>query len=128
MEKEGSALADRPPMIAADELLSGGKRISLIGSGERFRRLRKAIHTHFQVKTLEMYNDIQFDQARTLILDVLDDPKNHQKHAHRYVSVHMRGVCVALAYVTPDILHLSSCVSHMASRAPRPSMIQTSLK
>ena len=128
MEKEGSALADRPPMIAADELLSGGKRISLMGSGERFRRLRKAIHSHFQVKALEMYNDTQFDQARTLILDILDDPKNHQKHAHRYVSVHsMCGFCVALAYVAPDIPHLSSYVLHMASRAPRLSMIRTSL-
>jgi hypothetical protein len=128
MEKEGSALADRPPMIAADELLSGGKRISLIGSGERFRRLRKAIHTHFQVKALEMYNGIQSDQAKTLILDILDDPRNHQKHAHRYVSVHtMCEVCVGLAYVT-DIPHLSSCVLHMASRAPRLSMIQTLLR
>ena len=100
MEKEGSALADRPPMIAADELLSGGKRVTLIGSGERFRRLRKTIHTHFQVKALEMYKDTQFDQARTLILDILDDPENHQKHTHRYVSVYtVCGVCVALTYV-----------------------------
>ena len=106
MEKEGSALADRPPMIAADELLSGGKRVTLVGSGERFRRLRKAIHTHFQVKALEMYKDTQFDQARTHILDILDDPENHQKHAHRYVSVHtVCGVCVALTYVL-QIFHI----------------------
>ena len=88
MEKEGSALADRPQMIAANELLSGGKRITLIGSGERFRRLRKAIHTHFQAKAVVLYKDTQIEQARTLVLDILDDPKNHQKHVHQYMSVY----------------------------------------
>ena len=91
MEKESGALVDRPPMIAANELLSGGKRITLVGSGERFRRLRKAVHTHFQVKAVETYKDIQFEQARTLILDILNDPKDHQKHTHRQVSVCCMG-------------------------------------
>ncbi|KAF8553247.1 hypothetical protein OG21DRAFT_1270367 [Imleria badia] len=45
MGKGGSALADHPSMVAANELLSGNKRITLIGTGERFRRLRKAIHS-----------------------------------------------------------------------------------
>ena len=135
MEKEGSALADRPPMIAADELLSGGKRVTLIGSGERFRRLRKAIHAHFQVKALEIYKNTQFDQARTIILDILDDPKNHQKHAHRYVSVHtvwgLRGASLCCSrYSTsiilritygksgpttiddPDFVNVKQCVEH----------------
>lgn len=93
MEKKGGALANRPSMIAANEFLSGCKRITLIDSGERFHRLRKAIHTHFQAKVMGMYKDIQFEQARTLILDLLNDPKNHQKHAHRYVSVYcVRGL------------------------------------
>jgi len=126
MEKEGSALADRPPMIAADELLSGGNRITLIGSGERFRRFRKVIHTHLQAKAVEMYKDTQSEYAKALILDILDDPKNHQKYAHRYVPVHCIRVCVVLACVTLDIPHLSSYVLYMASRASRLSMIQIS--
>ena len=77
MEKEGSALADRPPMIATNEFLSGGKQIALIGSGERFRRLGKDIHTHFQANAVEMYKDIQFEQAKIPVLDLLNDPKNH---------------------------------------------------
>jgi len=127
MEKEGGALADRPPKISADELLSGGNRITLIRSGERFRRFRRVIHTHLQVKAVEMYKDIQFEQARTLILDILNDPKNHGNHAQRYVSVHCVRICVALAYATLDILPLSSCVLHMASRVSYLPTIQTSL-
>jgi hypothetical protein len=98
MEKEGSALADRPPMIAADELLSGGKRITLMGSGERFRRLRKAIHTHFQVKALEMYKDTQSEQAHSsLTFSMIQGTiKSMRIGTFQYM---LCGVCVALTYV-----------------------------
>ena len=78
-------------MIAANELLSGGKRITLISSGERFRRLRKAIHTHFQAKAIETYKDTQCEQARKFIFDILDDPEDHQEHIRRYFAVHCMG-------------------------------------
>lgn len=41
MEKEGVSSADRPQNIAASDILSGGKRLLLLGVGERFRMLRK---------------------------------------------------------------------------------------
>ena len=127
MEKEGSVLADRPRMIGASEFLSGDKRIALVGTGERFRRLRKAIHTHFQAKAVEMYKDIQLEHARTLILDLLDDPDNHQKHVHRYVPTHCGGgVYTALmTCATLGMLHLSSYVLHTESRVPPLSTIQS---
>jgi cytochrome P450 len=85
METEGRSLADRPPSIAAGEMLSNGMRIVMARSGERFRRLRKAVHTHLQPKAAEAYKDMQHDNARKFILDILNDPKNHQNHAARYV-------------------------------------------
>ena len=118
MEKEGSALVDRPPMIAAGELLSGGKQITLVGSGERFRRLRKVIYTHFQAKAVFTYKDIQFKEAKMLILDILDDPNNHQKYAHRCVLVyrvwvlHDTSVCCS-GYSTSVIL----CVTYGESNS-----------
>ncbi|KAH7922014.1 cytochrome P450 [Leucogyrophana mollusca] len=86
MEKEGGALVDRPRSVAAGEILSRGYRIILEHSGERFRRLRRAVHTHLQPKAAEMYQDIQTENARSVILDILDDPKNHQLHARRYAA------------------------------------------
>jgi len=117
MEKEGNALADRPQMIAADELLSGGKRLTLVGSGDRFRRLRKAVHTHFQIKAVETYKDIQSEQARTLILDVLDDPKNfHQKHMHRFsTSIILRityGNSKSVSVDDPEFINMKQIVQH----------------
>ena len=41
MEKENAALVDRPDSISAGKVMSGDKRILLIGQGERFRKLRK---------------------------------------------------------------------------------------
>ncbi|KAH7918834.1 hypothetical protein BV22DRAFT_1134293 [Leucogyrophana mollusca] len=77
MEKEGGALVDRPRSIAAGEIRSRGNRILLEGSGERFRRLRRAVHTHLQPKAAETYESIQMEDAQSVMLDVLDDPKNH---------------------------------------------------
>ncbi|KAF8129486.1 cytochrome P450 [Boletus edulis] len=116
MEKEGSALADRPPMIAADELLSGCKRITLVGSGDRFRRLRKAVHTHFQAKAVDTYKDIQFEQARALILDILNDPNSHQKHAHRYSASILLRITYGKSGLTstddPDFVGVREVVAH----------------
>jgi cytochrome P450 len=85
MEKEGGSLVDRPRSIAAGEMLSKGMRILMARSGDRFRRLRKAVHIHLQPKVAEAYQDMQRENAMIFILDMLNDPKNHQQHAQRYV-------------------------------------------
>ena len=41
MQKHGGELVDRPMSLAAGEIMSGGKRVLLIGAGERLRKLRK---------------------------------------------------------------------------------------
>jgi hypothetical protein len=43
MEKEGSALVDRPWVVAAGDTLSGGMRMLLVRAGSRFRRLRRCV-------------------------------------------------------------------------------------
>ncbi|KAI6105130.1 cytochrome P450 [Pisolithus croceorrhizus] len=86
MEKEGGLLADRPRAVAAGEILSRGLRMILAPAGEQFRRLRRAAHTHLQAKAAETYGPIQMQAARDVILDILDDPKNHQAHANRYAA------------------------------------------
>ncbi|KAG1797149.1 cytochrome P450 [Suillus variegatus] len=86
MEKEGGSLVDRPRSVAASEMLSHEMRITLARSGERFRRLRKAVHPHLQPKAAQEYQDMQRKNAMNFILDVLNDPTNHQKHAKRYAA------------------------------------------
>lgn len=116
MEAEGRSLVDRPPSIAAGEMLSNGMRIVMARSGERFRRLRKAVHTHLQPKAAEAYKDMQHDNARKFVLDILNDPKDHQKHAARYsASVILRvtyGKSTPTSYTDPEVIRIYKVLKH----------------
>lgn len=116
MEKEGGSLVDRPRSIAAGEMLSKGMRILMARSGDRFRRLRKAVHTHLQPKVAEAYQDMQRENAMIFILDMLNDPKNHQQHAQRYAaSVILRvtyGKSVPTANTDPEIVRIHKVMEH----------------
>ncbi|KAG1801856.1 uncharacterized protein BJ212DRAFT_1268206, partial [Suillus subaureus] len=78
MDKEGGSLVDRPRSIAAAEMLSNGMCITMARFGERFRRLRKAVHSHLRPKAAEAYQDMQRENAMNFILDV-NDQTNCQK-------------------------------------------------
>ena len=43
MEKQSATLADRPRMIAAGEMLSGGLSIGFAPAGDRLRRMRRFV-------------------------------------------------------------------------------------
>ncbi|KAJ7579273.1 cytochrome P450 [Mycena floridula] len=94
MEKEGVSLIDRPRSIAAGETLSGGMRLLMIPAGERFKKLRRALHAHLQPKSIASYSMTLQKIARTFILDNVKDPKKHQEHARKYAA----SVVMALAY------------------------------
>ncbi|KAG1768299.1 cytochrome P450 [Suillus occidentalis] len=116
MEKEGGSLVDRPRSIAAGEMLSNEMRITMARYGERFRRLRKAVHPHLQPKAAETYQDMQREDAMNFILDVLNDPTNHQKHAQRYAaSVILRvayGKSTPTANADPEVVRIHKVVEH----------------
>ncbi|KAG1882710.1 cytochrome P450 [Suillus subluteus] len=83
MEKQGGKLADRP-RLAAGEILTRGLSIGLSHTGDRFRRMRRALHTHLQPNSAESYQPLQMSQAKTVILNILDDPRNFQHHVATY--------------------------------------------
>ncbi|KAG1858610.1 cytochrome P450 [Suillus tomentosus] len=116
MEKEGGSLVDRPGSIAVGEMLSNGMRILMARSGDRFRRLRKAVHTHLQPKVAETYQDMQRENAMIFVLDMLNDPKNPQKHAQRFAaSVILRvtyGKSVPTANTDPEVVRIHRVMEH----------------
>ncbi|KIK33867.1 hypothetical protein CY34DRAFT_813317 [Suillus luteus UH-Slu-Lm8-n1] len=99
MEKQGASLVDRPRLIAAGELLGGGMLIPFIPAGERFRRLRRAIHTHLQPKAAETYQPLQNSYAKNTVLDILNDPHNFQDHARTYAAA--TSMKIAYGKTTP---------------------------
>ncbi|KAH7915214.1 cytochrome P450 [Hygrophoropsis aurantiaca] len=86
MERQGGLLVDRPRSIAAGELFAGGMSILLTPAGERFKRMRRALHTHLQPKAAEGYEHLQMDNAKTTILDLLQEPDQFQNHARKYAA------------------------------------------
>lgn len=123
MEKEGASLADRPRSIAAHETLSDGLRILLEGSGERLRQLRRVLHAGLQPKVAETYEPIQIRNAKNVVLDILNDPKNHQKHAMRYaasvVMTFTYGKTTPTSYTDPEVILVNKCLARFG-RAVKP--------
>ncbi|KAG1833013.1 cytochrome P450 [Suillus variegatus] len=119
MEKEGASLVDRPRSIAAGEMLSNGMSLTMAGAGERFRRLRKAIHPHLQPKAAEAYQDMLRENAMDFILDVLNDPTNYEKHAQRFASsIVLRvtyGKSALTAIANPEFVRLCRVVDNFQS-------------
>ncbi|KAG1844439.1 cytochrome P450 [Suillus tomentosus] len=122
MGKEGANLADRPRSIAAHETLTDGLGLLLEGSGERSRRLRRVLHAGLQPKVAETYEPIQTRHSKNLVLDILNDPKNHQGHAMRYsASVVMSftyGKITPTSYTDPEVVAVNKTLArfHQAIR------------
>ncbi|KAF8060686.1 cytochrome P450 [Lyophyllum atratum] len=113
MEREGASLADRPTSISAGETLSGGMRVLLTPAGERFKKMRKALHAHLSPKVVQSYGPVLMRSAKQHILDILDNPDIHQEHAKRYSA----SVVMAIAYGKspgahddPDVIAVNRCL------------------
>ncbi|KAG0707634.1 cytochrome P450 [Suillus ampliporus] len=80
MENQGGLLTDRPRKVAVGEIFNGGLRIVLTPFEDRFRRMRRALHTHLQPKAAEAYQPLQMSHVKNTVLDILGDPSNFQNH------------------------------------------------
>ncbi|KAG6915377.1 hypothetical protein DXG01_011778 [Tephrocybe rancida] len=129
MEREGAALVDRPLSIAAGETLSGGMRVLLTPAGERFKKMRKALHAHLSPKVVQSYVPVLMSNARDHILDILNEPEIHQEHAKRYSA----SVVMALAYGKaagkhndPDVQAVNRCLFRLGVNL-RPGLWQVDI-
>ncbi|KAG1820042.1 cytochrome P450 [Suillus variegatus] len=111
MEKEGANVSDRPRSVAVHETLSEGFRVILEGDTERWRRMRKILHANLQPKVAETHEPTQTRHAKNVVLDILNDPKNHQKHAMSYsASVTMSityGKMTPTSYTDPAVVDMN---------------------
>ncbi|OJA12083.1 hypothetical protein AZE42_02187 [Rhizopogon vesiculosus] len=77
MEKQGQALADRPRMIVAAEMLSGGLGIVTARAGDSGVACPKSA---------EAYQPLQMSHAKTIVLDTLDNPYDFQSYVITYAA------------------------------------------
>ncbi|KAF8337160.1 cytochrome P450 [Amanita rubescens] len=115
MEKDGAHTIDRPRSIAAGETLGGGMRVLMTRPGERYKRMRRALHAYLQPKLITNYGPMMAGLAKQLIFDIMEDPVHHQHH----VRVYSTSVVTLLSYGVlpsgpddPDIRATDECQSY----------------
>lgn len=128
MEKHGADLTDRPTSIAAGETLSGGMRILLIRSGENFKKLRKALQSHLQPKSVASYHPVLTQTARQHMFDIINEhnttssgsksfvSSRHQDHARRYAAAVVMALAygkVPISYEDPEVQAVNRCLTRL---------------
>ncbi|KAG1904597.1 cytochrome P450 [Suillus fuscotomentosus] len=110
MENQGKFTADRPRNIAGGEIFNGGMSIVFSPLGDRFRRMRRALHSHLQPKAAEVYQPLQMSHASNTVLGILDDPHNFQNHVTTYAATTIMKVAYGKTAPTsatdPDVVAL----------------------
>ncbi|KAJ9111560.1 hypothetical protein QFC20_002534 [Naganishia adeliensis] len=112
LEKQAGSTADRPRSIAGN-IMSGGMRILLIGYGDRWRKLRKALHSHLQSQSAKSYENIQERAAKRVVSDIIASPKGHQDHVKTYAATIVINIAYGrtdkVSYTDSDIQLVNQC-------------------
>ncbi|KAG1872455.1 hypothetical protein DFJ58DRAFT_761651 [Suillus subalutaceus] len=54
--------------------------VAFTSFGDRFRRMRRALHSHLKPKATEAYQPLRMLRAKNTVLGILDDPHSFQNH------------------------------------------------
>jgi cytochrome P450 len=123
MENQGKFTADRPPMNAAGEMFNGAISIAFVPFGDRFRRMRRTLHSHLQPKAAEAYQPLQMTHAKNTVLAILDDPCNYHNHVITYAATTIMKVAYGKSTPTsatdPEVVEIKQRV-RMSSVIMRP--------
>ncbi|KAJ4494420.1 cytochrome P450 [Lentinula lateritia] len=128
MEKHGADISDRPNSVAAGDTLSGGMRILLIKSGDKFKKLRKALQSHLQPKSIASYHPVLTQSARQHMFDIIEEHNatskgtssfvstRHQDHARRYAAAVVMALAygkVPHSYEDPEVQAVNRCLTRL---------------
>ncbi|KAG1888059.1 cytochrome P450 [Suillus subluteus] len=114
MENQGKFTADRPRMNAAGEMFTGAISIAFVPFGDRFRRMRRTLHSHLQPKAAEAYQPLQMLHAKNTVLGILDDPCNYHNHVTTYAATTIMKVAYGKSTPTsatdPEVVEIKQRV------------------
>ncbi|KAF8153046.1 cytochrome P450 [Crassisporium funariophilum] len=94
LEKRSDIYSSRPRFIVAGEILSDNKRGVMLPNNETWRRWRKVLHTGFHLRQSENYKDIQSLESKVVLKQILDEPKDYERHLQRFAA----SVAVSVTY------------------------------
>ncbi|KAG1777842.1 cytochrome P450 [Suillus placidus] len=124
MENQGKSLADRPRIIAAGEMFSGGISMAFSPFGDRFRSMQHFILI-FNLRQLrpKVYQPLQMSHVKNIVLGVLDNPQDFQHHVITYAATTIMKVAYGKNAPTsatdPEVVELLQ-TTRMVTKILRP--------
>lgn len=83
MEKRAAIYSSRPPFPMTQDIMSGGSRIVLMPYGDRWRKIRKAMHQILSTRQKDTFAQFQDLESKHLLHDYLH-------HTDRWFSANGR--------------------------------------
>ena len=73
-------------VVVPTELISNNKRTVLMYYGDKWRKLRRFLHSVLFDKAAQQYEPVQEREAKALLLNLLEDPKDVSGHLQLFSS------------------------------------------
>ncbi|KAF5379529.1 hypothetical protein D9615_006568 [Tricholomella constricta] len=86
LEKRSDIYSSRPRFILAGEILSDKKRGLMLPNNDHWRKWRKVLHSGFHIRRAETYREIQSLESKVMMYQVLNDPKQYERHLQRFAA------------------------------------------
>ena len=92
MEKRAAKYTSRKPMPFVQDLMSGGKRIVLMPYNDKWREIRKIMHSILNSKQMNQFAGYQDLETKQLLWDYLKQPDLWFKANQRYTNAVIMSV------------------------------------
>ncbi|KAG6844932.1 hypothetical protein H0H93_016296, partial [Arthromyces matolae] len=102
LEKRSEFYSSRPRAIVAGELLSAGNRDFLRPNDEKWRRWRNMLHSGFNHRISQTYQETQSLESKILLGELLEEPQNYVRHIQRYNASIITSVTYGLRVDSVD--------------------------
>ncbi|KAJ5031346.1 cytochrome P450 [Bipolaris maydis] len=86
MDKRSSKYSSRAEMPMLSDIMSGGNRIVLMPYNERWRTIRKVMHSVLNSRNMTQFSTYQEIESRQLLWDYLHDPSAWFTHNQRFAN------------------------------------------
>ncbi|TFK64016.1 cytochrome P450 [Pluteus cervinus] len=116
LERRSSIYADRPRIIVANEIMSGGLMLPIVPYGNLWKKLRKASHEGLSPQVVPLYQHAQELEAATLVQNLINRPELWDEEIKKSTASSMRSTIYGAAPISSISDPVVSYISDMGHR------------
>ena len=102
LDKRAATFSSRPHMIVFGDLAFDQEALVSMRYGDRFRVHRKLTHMGIGIQQVRGYQDLQGDENKVVLFDLLKEPENFVQHVERYAASVVSIIGFGRRIQTPD--------------------------